>query len=936
MNFYVEVGNGKHPESLQVSSVAVTNGSYILMGKRKDSGKWTLPGGHHDHSNESPEDAAVRELKEEAGIEADPGNLQCLGSKAVKCEDGKVRRIHAYHYKMAGGRHTAKNDPDQEVGRWHWIAMESGLPMNIQENLHSPRNVVLENMGLLKKSDLFFVTDIVKGGPGSGPHKKNIDRLVQKVRSQRQGLSINDPKGREEHFNAVWENSKGVFPKEHHEAIKQKVKERVGKSENFDLMKAVGAGGQNFKYIRKYRRGNRWVYIYNDPKGRREIPDKAIQHLKELAEKHGDEKARKIVTEIQEYPAKKIDALLQLAEIGDKGAQKHLKEKLGIDWQREAVERRVAEQDEMDVDSPDAALAHGRIGEAIQAKIFGYLSSHTTSPFSTKLRDAGITRQSIMTEIQKKKTMRGMLQEFHRQMKKVDDAHAGLGQSQNSAVREAGSYGNLAYNEGIKALAQGGNLPAGYPQVHKRTGSTQPEILNKEQVEKRMKKIRAEKERKAKMERERLAEEERRVARAIGAHAQNITDMVSYFGIRNPTPQTKKRVAQNIERFFGKDFKFKNFRDYTTKTVNGVKVNISKGFWESLASSDRVTTIEATWYFKTSSGDKITHASRAIYKKPDGSIVWYNSIFRRPNNSYLARYPGMAKGLYSGVNKFLSEVTRNYTGEAKNNTAMKIGAANDGFSDHGFKGGLVWAKHYFDFANQGDKANWKSTWKREVDTLAQRIGLPESQKNQIKAKIDSYEYPYQFVKTGFTMTMDQAKAYTQNNLDFDFKKIYENKGYFDLGELINVKTAQSWGCIAYVHRNSGRHGHLNEKRNSYYFDPRNQFKPEKEKVIGEPTRRPAPSRGLRRPAAPRGPPRSPGGASRAGSVRVDNWLRANRPRGRSSTRANYTITKARLRRMATWTDADLRELLRMAPMTRQGRGRINNMIRDRNFWRTLR
>jgi ADP-ribose pyrophosphatase YjhB (NUDIX family) len=129
-----------------VASVAVINGDQMLMGKRQDNGLFTTPGGHIE-SGESPKQGALRELKEEAGVE--PEALHFLGSKKVKCEDDKYRVIHAF---CAFGKHrtSSKNDPDEEVKRWQWVNCKKGLPENVMKNLHSPKNVTLKLLKLQK------------------------------------------------------------------------------------------------------------------------------------------------------------------------------------------------------------------------------------------------------------------------------------------------------------------------------------------------------------------------------------------------------------------------------------------------------------------------------------------------------------------------------------------------------------------------------------------------------------------------------------------------------------------------------------------------------------------------------------------------------------------------------------------------------------------
>jgi len=134
----------ENTDSPQIASVAVINGNKLLMGKRNDNGKWTLPGGHLKTSEE-PMEGAARELKEEAGIEAD--DLYFMGSKNVVGKDGKNRMIHAF---VCFGKYDTDSelDPDEEVQNWKWIDCGSGLPEDVKKNLHSTKNIVLKYLGL--------------------------------------------------------------------------------------------------------------------------------------------------------------------------------------------------------------------------------------------------------------------------------------------------------------------------------------------------------------------------------------------------------------------------------------------------------------------------------------------------------------------------------------------------------------------------------------------------------------------------------------------------------------------------------------------------------------------------------------------------------------------------------------------------------------------
>jgi ADP-ribose pyrophosphatase YjhB (NUDIX family)/gamma-glutamylcyclotransferase (GGCT)/AIG2-like uncharacterized protein YtfP len=136
----------KKEDMSQVVSVAVMHGDKILMAKRNDNGKWTLPGGHM-YKGETPKAGAMRELFEEAGIK--PKNIHYLGNDTIT-HKGEKKKIHAF---VCFGKYStsAENDPDKEVSKWQWIDCSNGLlPDHVKSNLHSPKNVVLAKIGLLK------------------------------------------------------------------------------------------------------------------------------------------------------------------------------------------------------------------------------------------------------------------------------------------------------------------------------------------------------------------------------------------------------------------------------------------------------------------------------------------------------------------------------------------------------------------------------------------------------------------------------------------------------------------------------------------------------------------------------------------------------------------------------------------------------------------
>jgi len=136
----------------EVSTIAVMNEdeTEILMAPRKDSGKWTLPGGHVDEGETSTE-GAIRELREETGLEVSRTELNHIGSDVVEKPSGEEVVVHSY--KVINEDDTFTNlDPDNEVEEWKKIDVSEGLPSSIENNLHNEDNdVTLQFLGLQDK-----------------------------------------------------------------------------------------------------------------------------------------------------------------------------------------------------------------------------------------------------------------------------------------------------------------------------------------------------------------------------------------------------------------------------------------------------------------------------------------------------------------------------------------------------------------------------------------------------------------------------------------------------------------------------------------------------------------------------------------------------------------------------------------------------------------
>lgn len=132
----------------QVASVAVFDlDGLMLWGRRNDTGKWTTPGGHMV-AGEDPATAALRELREEAGIDAAAHNarMSYMGPVDLSHDDkGLIIHVFRCDLQSRGIVANGASDPDKEVTEWRWVALEDGaLPAEIGGSLHAPRNALLE------------------------------------------------------------------------------------------------------------------------------------------------------------------------------------------------------------------------------------------------------------------------------------------------------------------------------------------------------------------------------------------------------------------------------------------------------------------------------------------------------------------------------------------------------------------------------------------------------------------------------------------------------------------------------------------------------------------------------------------------------------------------------------------------------------------------
>lgn len=131
----------------QVSVVGLLAGHKMLLGKRRDSGKWVLPGGGNA-GDESPEQCASRELQEETGIEIAPEKMTRVGMSMGQDEQN-LYQVETFIVNTDVEPATGKFDPDQEVDHWEWVDISKGLPPEIAQHLEHANIEPFKQLGVL-------------------------------------------------------------------------------------------------------------------------------------------------------------------------------------------------------------------------------------------------------------------------------------------------------------------------------------------------------------------------------------------------------------------------------------------------------------------------------------------------------------------------------------------------------------------------------------------------------------------------------------------------------------------------------------------------------------------------------------------------------------------------------------------------------------------
>jgi 8-oxo-dGTP pyrophosphatase MutT (NUDIX family) len=117
-----------------------------LIGRLNRGGRidWCVPKGHPE-GDETIEQAAIREIAEETGLEVDI--LEHLGDIRYEFQTPEktvVKTVHHFLMQQTGGELTIENDPDQEAVDVRWFSLDELEKQLTHENERRLARKVIE------------------------------------------------------------------------------------------------------------------------------------------------------------------------------------------------------------------------------------------------------------------------------------------------------------------------------------------------------------------------------------------------------------------------------------------------------------------------------------------------------------------------------------------------------------------------------------------------------------------------------------------------------------------------------------------------------------------------------------------------------------------------------------------------------------------------
>ena len=144
--------------TVDVGLINIKNDNYkILLGRKKNEDKFRLFGGFVDVNDTSYENAAIRELKEEAGINIEFGNLKYITS--CKIDDWRYRKekqkiiTNLYITEYLWGTPT----PGDDIHELRWFNMNTLKKYDIMPEHHTLIGTILEKYNIPFDVDPFDI-----------------------------------------------------------------------------------------------------------------------------------------------------------------------------------------------------------------------------------------------------------------------------------------------------------------------------------------------------------------------------------------------------------------------------------------------------------------------------------------------------------------------------------------------------------------------------------------------------------------------------------------------------------------------------------------------------------------------------------------------------------------------------------------------------------